>query len=458
MFKLPLDRLEKLYLRIFDSEFLRRIIRNSSYLVSATVISAGIGMLQGALQFRALENVGLGVAGIGLLGAVATFSNVINRFTSFRIDELVVKYMRLYQERGEPKMAAAVYKLAAILEAGGSVVAFALIALLAPLGVQLFSDIPGMEGIFIAYGSLVLINLFYDSSDGMLQVFNRFDAKSVIDVCQSVLRLVLTVVVYFTGGGLYEIILAELGGRLLRSLAVMLLAFRIAAKEWGRDWWRTPIATLQSDRRSLLAFAFSTNLSATVSLVAKDSEDLWVNAFLGNLAGGLYSLARTLIGFLQIPVSPLPYTTYPELSRAVAQNNWAAVRKVLGRGSALAALYSLPVALLLVFFGRELILLYSGNPESLPAYAPLIILVAGYSFANIFYWSRAALLAFNRPIYPTLVNLAGMVLKVIGVFLFSSGGAVAFAALLSGYYIFTVSLSVLRILSDLRAHPNTAPA
>ncbi|MCW5875365.1 MAG: oligosaccharide flippase family protein [Anaerolineales bacterium] len=451
--KLPLDRLEQIYLRIFDSEFLRRIIRNSSYLVSATVISAGIGMVQGALQARVL-----GVAGVGLLAAVATFANVVNRFTSFRIDELVVKYVRLYQERQQPQMAAAVYKLAAILEAGGSLAAFVLIALLAPLGVRLFSDTPGVEGVFIVYGSLVLINLFYDSSDGMLQVFNRFDAKSVIDVSQSVLRLVLTIAVFLAGGGLYEIILAELGGRLLRSAAVMLLAFRIARAEWGAGWWRTPISVLQSDRRSLLTFAFSTNLSATVSLVAKDSEDLWVNAFLGNVAGGLYSLARTLIGFLQIPVSPLPSTTYPELSRAVAQNNWPAVRKVLGRGSGLAALYSLPVAVLLVFFGRDLILLYSGNPDFLPAYAPLIILVLGYTFANIFYWSRAALLAFNRPIYPTLVNLAGMVLKVAGVLLFASGGAVAFAALLSGYYIFTVSLSVLRIFQDLRAHPAAAAA
>ena len=89
MFRLPLERLEQLYSRAFDSEFLRRIVKNSSYLVSATVLAAGMGMVQNAFQARALE-----AAGLGLLAAVATFSNVINRFTSFRIDELVVKYVR----------------------------------------------------------------------------------------------------------------------------------------------------------------------------------------------------------------------------------------------------------------------------------------------------------------------------------------------------------------------------
>lgn len=444
MFRQPCAALNKIYQRIFDSESMRRILRNSSYLVSATVVTAGIGFVQSAIQFRVL-----GVAGVGLLAAIAAFANVINRFTAFRIDELVVKYVRLYVERNESRKAAAVYKLAALLEAGGSLLAFLLIYLLAPLGVEYFSDVSGVEALFVLYGTLVLINLSYDSSDGILQVFNRFDAKSVIDVCQSLLRLGLTVWVFYTGGGLMQIILAELGGRLVRSLAVVILALHTARREWGAAWWHTPISVLQSERRSLLTFAFSTNLSATVSLVAKDSEDLWVNAFLGNLSGGIYAAARNLIGLLQIPISPLPSTTYPELSRAVAQDNWQAVRGVLRRGSLLAALYSLPVAVLLILFGRQVISAYQG-PDFLPAYVPLVVLTLGYTVVNLFYWSRAALLAFNRPIYPTLVNFAGMLLKIAGVFAFAKYGAVGFAALLSGYYIFTVGLSVLRIEQDLR--------
>ncbi|MEX2143847.1 MAG: oligosaccharide flippase family protein [Anaerolineales bacterium] len=454
MFRQPFDRLNQLYLRAFDSEFLRRIVKNSGYLVSATVLAAAMGMVQNAFQYRAL-----GAAGIGLLAAIATFANVINRFTSFRIDELVVKYVRHFEERKQHDKAAAVYKLAALLEMGGSLVAFLLIMGLAPLGVYLFSDVAGVESVFILYGSIVLLNIVFDSSDGILQVFNRFDVKSIIDIGQGVVRLGLTVLVFFSGGGLAEMILAELAGRLLRSLAVVVFAIHTAGRHWGPGWWRTPFSVLRAERRSLLTFAFSTNLSATVSLVSKDSEDLWVNAFLGNVTGGFYSLARTLIGLLQIPISPLPSTTYPELSRAVAQDNWMAVRKVLGRGSVLAAVYSIPVALVLIFFGREVILLYTNDPNSLPAFGPLVILVLGYTFTNIFYWNRAALLAFNRPVYPTLVNLVGMFLKVAGIFLFASYGAVAFAAMLSGYFVFTVSLSVLRVLADLRAHaPEAAGA
>jgi O-antigen/teichoic acid export membrane protein len=188
-------------------------------------------------------------------------------------------------------------------------------------------------------------------------------------------------------------------------------------------------------------------------LVSKDSEDLWVNAFLGNVVGGFYNVARTLNGLLQIPVSPLPATTYPELSRAVAQKDWKSVSTVLKRGSLIASVYSLPVSTFLIIFGRSLIGLYLGPAYSAAdiqiVYQALVILLLGFSFVNIFYWNRAALLAFNRPVFPTVVNFAGMLLKVSVILVFGSAlGATGFAAALIGYYIFTVSLAVLRVRND----------
>jgi O-antigen/teichoic acid export membrane protein len=129
----------------------------------------------------------------------------------------------------------------------------------------------------------------------------------------------------------------------------------------------------------------------------------------------------------------------------------------LRRGSQLAALYSLPVAAVLVIFGRQIIVLWAG-PDFVNAYAPLVVLLLGYTFVNIFYWNRAALLAFNRPVYPTLVNFAGMLIKVAGILVWGASGAIAFAALLAGYYIFTVGLAVLRVFRDVRAHLNPAAA
>ena len=176
-----------------------------------------------------------------------------------------------------------------------------------------------------------------------------------------------------------------------------------------------------------------------------------MTAFFGNLAGGFYSVARDLIGLLQIPVLPLPSTTYPELSRTVAQRNWGGMRHILRRGTRLAAIYSLPVALFLVIFGKWVIYFYTGGTEALPAYPLLMILLAGYTFSNLFYWGRAALLALNRPVFPTVVNFIGMVIKVVLIFvLVEQFQYYAFAGLLSFYYIFTVGIAAVRVRLDLR--------
>ncbi len=208
----------------------------------------------------------------------------------------------------------------------------------------------------------------------------------------------------------------------------------------------------------MLTFAFSTNLSGTVSLIAKDSEVLWVSGFLGTTPAGYYKLALALANMLQLPVSPLPKATYPELSREIARRNWENVRYILRQGSRLAAAYSVPVTLFLILFGQWIIS-YVYGIEYLPAYPALVVLLIGYTFVNIFYWNRVALLSLSRPVFPTLVNFAGMLLKVAAVYwLVPVFGYTAFAGILSGYYLFTVGIAAARVSLDVRRGTASAGA
>jgi len=61
------------------------------------------------------------------------------------------------------------------------------------------------------------------------------------------------------------------------------------------------------------------------------------------------------------------------------------------------------------------------------------------------------LLSLGRPIFPTIVNFIGMIMKIAGIFLFvPQFGYLAFAGLLSAYYIFTVGIAAVRVLWDVR--------
>jgi len=430
--------------RAFENELIRRVVKNSAYLFSATGISAAISMVQGILAARLL-----GVAGFGVLGTITMFTSVVNKFASFRMSELVIKYVGHYGEQGDHQRAAAVYKAAAITEMLASFFAYGLIWVLAPLGARLFAKDESTASWFMIYGLIVLANLVAESSTGLLQIFDRFRRMGMLNVFQSIVTLGIIAVVYIRQGSFLGILVAYLVGKTIGALGITVAAMVEATRRWGPGWWRAPLGLLRPKARELAHFAVSTNISASLSLINKDSELLWVSLLRSPLEAGYYKLALALANLVQMPISPLPQATYPELSREVARSNWSNVRYVLRQGSILAGGYTLLASLFLLLLGRPVIRFFY-KPDFLPAYPALLILLAGFLVANTFYWNRTALLSVGLPDFPTKVNLVLAIMKVIGVLLLVPVyGYLASAALLAGSYILGVTVSVFRLRAEL---------
>ncbi len=441
------SRARRLFHRLFQNELTRRVVKNSGYLFSATGLSAALSMLQGILIARLL-----GVENYGILGAIIMFTSLINKLVSFRMGELVIKYVAQYSETGDQKRAATVFKSALLVEMAASVLAFGLLCLLAPLAARYLAKDPSTTGWFILYGMIVLANLVSESSMGLLQIFDRFRNVAALSLVQSAVTLGLVAIVFIADGGMLGVLLCYLIGKAVGALTLSSVALLEANRQWGRGWWRARISTLRPEWRELGHFAVSTNISASLSLINKDSELLWVSFFRGPVETGYYKLAMSLANIIQLPVSPLPQATYPELTRQAARGNWRDLRAVLRQGTILAASYTLPAMLILGVFGRPLIsFLYT--PEYLPAYPALVILLVGFLFANIFYWRRNALLALGRPDFPAKLNVILAAAKVLGILLFVPRyGYLASAALLSAFYIAAslVSFAKVRLLLEER--------
>jgi O-antigen/teichoic acid export membrane protein len=435
------ELLLRIFPRILGNELILRVVKNSGYLFSATGVAAALSMLQGILAARML-----GVTGFGILGAITVFTSVVNKFASFRMAELVIKYVGHYSEIGDKQRAAAVFKAAGITELSSSILAFGLIWFLAPLGAHYFAKDPTTASWFIIYGLVVLANFISESATGLLQIFDRFRRIATVTIVQSIITLLLITLAYLTGGGLMEVVLAYMAGKVAGALGLTMIALWEATQQWGRGWWGVPINLLRGKGRELVSFAINTNISATINLINKDSELLWVSALRNPTEAGYYKLALALANMVQMPVSPLPQATYPELSREVARTNWDNVRYVLRQGSLLAFSYTFLAGIGLLIFGQPLIRFFYG-PEFLPAFPALLILLVGFLVANTFYWNRTALLALGRPDYPTKVNLAAAGLKVIGILLIvPTFGYLGSAALLASFYFFSITLNVRKSL------------
>ncbi len=426
----------------FYDRLLRRVLRNSSYLFAGNMISAVMGIVTANL---------LGAMGFGILGVITGFVSDVNRLLSFRMSDVVVRYIGEALEQKNNEKAAALFKAAALIEGSTSLVAFGLLALLAPIGALYFAKDAALQPLFLLYGVSILANLIYETSTGFLQVTGHFRTQALINLVQSVLVALVIVWISLNHGGLVEVLIAYLLGKLIIGLGPAAAALFWLPRTLGKSWWRAPLSHLPP-WRELTGFGLSTNFSATINLIARDSEAPWVSLFFGPQIAGYYRIALQLINLMVLPINPLISTSYPEIARAWAARRFADLAYLLRRVSLVAGAWTAAVAAGLLLFGPQLLFspwVFFGHTfhlydqEYLPAYPILLILLIGYGAANILFWNRPLLLAQGRANLALRVGFWAMLAKLsLGIVLLPRTNALVEAGLLSAYFLFSVGWMV----------------
>lgn len=436
-------RLDGLWARIAADGVIRRAVANSGWLLGGSGITGLLALAQGALLTRAL-----GVGQFGVYAVVTTFVTVLNRLTSFRMNEFVVKYVSDAMADEDRDGAAAAVKFALLTEAAASLLAFVVLLVLAPLGAAWFLHDPEGARPIRLYSLSVLAMLVAETSVGVLQVFGRFRFQALLSALGALALFGATAVAFVLGRGLEGMLQAAVAGSCLAWGGMAWSAVRTVRRSCGPGWWRVPLRRLVVTPRTAFGFALSTNGSATLSLVTRDADVLWLGLFRGPAEAGLYRLAFTIASYVVLPIGQLGQAFYPEIAREAARSAWGAFRRLLRHGTAIAAAYLLPAGLLVALLGAPLIRAVYGAAFA-PAAAALGLLLAGMGYANLLFWNRPALLALGRADYPLKVNVGVAVLKLIGVvLLIPAYGYIGNAALLSVLYVAGVSVCVWKVRSE----------
>lgn len=432
-----------------QDRLLGMVVRNTGYLFSSSTLGTALSMVQSIFAARLL-----GVFDFGVLDNITQFSSTVNRLFSFRMGELVVRYISLYQAEGRPDRAAAVVKIAALVEGLTSLLAFVILVLLAPWAALTFAKDARWTPLFIFYGVTILGNVMTETSTGVLQVARQYRSQAAVNLSQSILTALMILVAYLTGGGIVAVVAAYLLGKMILGIGPMVLAWRSLNTLLGQDWYKASLRLLPP-WRELAHFAITTNLSATLTLLVRDSERLWVSFFLSPLEAGYYKVAMAFVTLLITPINPFIATTYPELSRSITEKRWAQLRRLLRRVTIIAGGWTGAVAVGLLVFGPWLIGLYGA--EFLPAFPALVLLLVGYGVANTLFWNRSLLLAFNLPGYPFKVMLwCGVIKVLLGLWIIPTFGFTGEAALLSAYFVISVGLITLRGIRMIPAEASDA--
>jgi len=436
----------KLIQTVREDPLLGKVIRNSTHLFTSNTLSLALTVVQGALAVRLL-----GAAGLGLITLVMGYASTVNSLLSFRMSELVVRYGGEYIEKGERTKASALIKAASLTEASVSLIAFFVVLLTAEWASQTIAKTPGAATLFIVFAIGLLGNFNVETSIGILQVTGKIRFQGTVNLIQSIVAIIIVIVAFFWGNALLLVLMAYLVGKIILGLGLFFLAQVQIREVLGPGWWKEPLSALP-ESRSVIRFAVSSNISATIIKIFRESEPLWVGYFLTTGAVGYYKVAYALVSFLSVPADPLIAATYPEINRLVVQKAWPALRSFLRRITSVAFAINVAAALGFVFLGRFVLILYTGHEEFVAAYPTMLALFVGLAFNYTLFWNRPLLLAFGLPDFPIWATLAAGIIKVaLSFWLVPKFGILAAGALLSYYYIASVSIMALRGMKETRS-------
>jgi O-antigen/teichoic acid export membrane protein len=434
--------LQRIRSNLRDDPLLQRVVRNSSYLFSSSAVSAVLSFIQMILVVRLLDPDQYGLA----TGIIMLFATSVNQLLSFRMSEVVVKYAGEALAHENKDRAAALIKGIGITESITSVIAYLVLIALSPWAARVFAKDVSMAPLFNFYGLFLLANLVYETSVGTLQTFHQFGRVARANFYQSIATFLLIIAISLGGLGIFGVLIAYLVGKTIAGFMVTSSAVSEMKKSLGDGWWQAPLRLVQ-DGRSIGRFMISTNLNGTINLLARDNIPLYIGYLLSATEVGYFKFALTLINLVKLPIEPFIWPTYAEITRTIAQRQWAATRKLLKQVTSIAGVWTLLTGGGLIALGWWIIPLIFGGKWA-PAYPAFVILMLGFGCANVLNWNRPLLLALGRPRYPVLVAVTVGAVELALFFLFvpRSNYLVA-SAIFSGYLLISVLWMVWRGLA-----------
>jgi O-antigen/teichoic acid export membrane protein len=214
----------------------------------------------------------------------------------------------------------------------------------------------------------------------------------------------------------------------------------------------------QSARFSLLQlkeiwrFAGGMMAITLLSLLLTQADKIILSRLLNLEMFGYYTLAGTVAATLNNLILPVTQAYYPRFTELVTQSDTAELIKIYHQSAQLISVLIIPATLILVFFGKNLLLLWTGNALLVENVAPLLALMALGTMLNGFMHIPYFLtLAYGWTKFALYQNIIAVVLLIPSIIWATThhgviGAAWIWVILNAGYVLIGVHFMYRRVL------------
>lgn len=378
----------------------RRIFGNLARLLSG---KAAAGVL--SLAYMALATRALGPVDYGVLILVHTYVMTVGGIIEFPGWHALVRYGAQAVANDDRPRLGRLIAFAASVELAAGVLAVAVAAILAPIVGPRLGWSPTAIAFALPYSLAVLASI-RSTPAGYLQLLGRFDLLGWHNVVAPLVRLVGSVIVIMTHGGLKGFLIAWLIAALAEWAAMWALGAYAARGRLGRADFQGGLGRVTRENDGLWRFMIGANADVTVTELAARIPPLALGWMVGADAAGLYALAQRITAVLSQPAQIFGQAAYVELARLAVQGDRARVRATLQRAILVAFAAAAPICLGVALFGRRIADIVAG-PGFERAAGLMVWLALARTLMLAAPPSSAALTALGRPGLSVTANLLG---------------------------------------------------
>ncbi len=384
---------------------LRRVLKNFAVVLRGRGIAAAFSVTAAGLMANALS-----ATEFGLVILLHTYIMVVRGALNFRTFETIVRFGIPLVDAGDDVGLRALLRSTMIIDmAAASLATIAGIAA-APLAGHLLqwdSDMVAWAAIY----SLIILSTANGTPNGILRIYDRFDALGIQSTVGPALRLLSVSIAWALDAPMPVFIIAwgaafAVGHVYMMVRGINELKAHMDARLWSGFRWRE----IRQRQREFWKFIGVVYWQTNIDLLPKHVSTLLAGALLGPAAAGLFRLAREFSTVLAGPAALLREVIFPDLTRSFHARD-EGFHAALWKTAFFAGSAGLVFVVLSLFISRPILAVVG---EEYVAAAPLLVLMllaATFELAGASL--RAAVYAMGKAASILRIHFIGIITYVV---------------------------------------------
>jgi len=330
---------------MMEKDISGRVLKNFGIVLRGRGIAAVFNLAATGLMANALA-----ATEFGLVVLLHTYVLAVRGILNFRTYEAIVRFGVPLHENGEDEGLKKLFRTTTVIDLTSAAAATILGISAASLAGDLLhwdADMISLAGLY----SLVMLTTVSNTPNGILRLYNRFDALSIFYTVGPAIRITGVAIAWTLDAGMHVFIAIWAAAFVLENTWLFIrghleLNRHMNTHIWTGGRWKEVHKTSPGFRHFIAVVYWQTN----IDLLPKHLSVLLAGSLLGPAAAGMFRLARDFSSVLSKPAGMLREVLFPDLTRILHSQaegfhalGFRAV-KAAGAAGLLLVLLSIPAA------------------------------------------------------------------------------------------------------------------